>query len=598
MSRAIFFNTLDNEAVLTLLLPWLDADSLLHLDTAIVSYDGPLYQPSLSTLKANWLACLKGAVGVRCVNGLPCSSSWIQWFSLRGVGVSSIRILEAYAPQITDESFEGACLSSLELIDLSECSDLTDAAIIAVVTTSPLLSTIKLTNCEKITSKALISISKNCGKLKTIDLAGCSLITSKAIQKLVRGCPLLESIDVSSCSCVSEKTVKSIARYLPGLLHIKLSTLSGKNTNSVSDDGIILLVHRCPLLQTINIDNSDEIGDDSMVAIGQRCPQLRHISVACYAITHSGISALAEGCTLLESITLSDCSADITNESMMIIARNCPRLLYIYLNWFQLLDDCGIEALAHGCPLLQSLELSRCHGVGVEDRFGECVGMMPNLRKIMIESSDISDDQIPGIVNGCSLLHTINIFDCRNITSQSMISIAAHCPTLRELSLENMNCGTEASLVALAKGCRLLESISIDDENCSFDNVVFDLIGQNCNLLRKIRLNCDFNVTDDGFLTLLLGCPRLEYIHLTAQPASRSRSSSRKSSPVIDVSRPCRACLHLTEIVLERCSELTDLTLFNIRDSCTALVQLTITSCDSMSESCIDELEAALPHLF
>jgi hypothetical protein len=134
-----------------------------------MSYDGPFLQPSLSTLKMNWLGCLKGAVGASCVNGLPCSSSWIKWFSLRGVGISAIRILDVYASEISDETFHGARLSSLELLDLSECSDISDAAITAVVTTSPLLSTIKLTNCE-ITSKSLISISKNCSKLKTIVL--------------------------------------------------------------------------------------------------------------------------------------------------------------------------------------------------------------------------------------------------------------------------------------------------------------------------------------------------------------------------------------------------------------------------------------------
>jgi F-box and leucine-rich repeat protein 2/20 len=206
----------------------------------------------------------------------------------------------------------------------------------------------------------------------------------------VRGCPLLESIDISGCPCVSEKTLKSIARYLPGLLHITFSTLISTN-GSISDDSIILLAYRCPLLQTIIVEDSQEISDDSLVAIGQRCPQLRTIYVSCTGITDVGITALVEGCTLLESITLCDID-EITNESAMAIARCCPRLLYINLHWLQRLDDSGINALAHGCPLLQSLLLSRCHGVGNGDRFGEYVGMMPNLKEIMFECSEIGDD--------------------------------------------------------------------------------------------------------------------------------------------------------------------------------------------------------------
>jgi hypothetical protein len=557
-----------------------------------MSYNGPFLQPSLSTLKVNWLGCLKGAVGASCVNSLPCSSSWIKWFSLRGVGVSSIRILDVYAPQISNETFDGACLSSLEVLDLSECSDISDAAITAVVTTSPQLSTIKLANCE-ITSKALISISENCSKLKTIVLSECSMITSKAIQKLVRGCPLLESIDISGCSCASEKTVKSIARYLPGLLHITFSKLISFN-ESISDDSIILLAYRCPLLQTIIIDDSQQISDDSLVALGQRCPQLRTISVSCTGVTDLGISALVEGCTLLESITLSDID-EITNESVMAIAKNCPQLLYINLHWLQLLDDSGINALAHGCPLLQSLLLSRCHGVGNGDRFGEYVGMMPNLKNIMFECSEIGDDQMTCLVNGTARLQTIDICDCFQITSQFMIAIAAHCPTLTQLKTSNTRTMiTDAGLIALAEDCRLLEEISLSEDTASIGNVVFDSIGQHCSRLRKIDMNMGFTITDVGFLSLLRGCPRLEYISLIVAPDT---CGTKGVVSVEDVPRPCRACTRLIEIILHNCDELTDLTLFNIRDSCNALVNLDICDCVGMSESCIEEVAAALPHL-
>lgn len=590
MKRAIFFNTLDNEAVLILLLPWLDPDSLLHLDTAIVNYNDPLHQLSPSTLRSNWLGCLKGTAGTCCVNGLPCSSSWIKWFSLRGVGVTNIRILDAFTPQITDESFEHACLSSLEYIDLSGCSDVSDAGIIAVVTTSPLLSTIKLKGCEKITSKALISISKNCGQLKVIDLASGPLITSKAIQKLVRGCPLLESIDVSDCSCVSAKTVKSIARYLPGLLHITLSMISGRS-NNIAEDSVILLAHRCPLLQSIIIEDS-EISDDSLVAIGLRCSQLRNICVSCTDVTDIGIAALVEGCTLLESITLVDIM-EITNESVMKIARHCPRLLHIHFHWLQRLNDSGVRALALGCPLLQSLRLDRCHGIGVDNRFVEHIGTMPSLRKITIENSDISDSQVTCIFKGSTTLQTIDIYDCRHLTSQTIVAIAEHCPTLTQLNTNNTNVIAEAALVAMVEGCKLLEGISFADEAGSFSSVVFSSIGQHCIRLRKIDVKMAFTVTDHGFLSLLLGCPQIEYISLIATGFSRTtKVISGADSP-----RPCRVCSHLIEIILENCNDLTDLTLLNIRDMCAALVNLDISECCGMTDSCIEELEEALPHL-
>lgn len=590
MKRAIFFSTLDNETVLILLLPWLDPDSLLHLDTAIVTDNDPLHQLSPSTLRSNWLGCLKGTAGTCCVNGLPCSSSWIKWFSLRGVGVTSIRILDAFTPQITDESFERACLSSLQHIDLSGCSDVSDAGIIAVVTTSPLLSTIKLTGCENITSKALISISKNCSQLKLIDLARGPLITSKAIQKLVRGCPLLESIDISGCSCVSAKTVKSIARYLPGLLHITFSMISGR-LNSIAEDSVILLAYRCPLLQSIIIEDS-EISDDSLVAIGQRCPQLRNICVSCTGVTDIGIAALVEGCTLLESITLVDVN-DMTNESVMKIARHCPRMLHIHFHWLQHLNDSGVRALSLGCPLLQSLRLTRCHGIGIDNRFVEHIGTMRSLRKIAIENSDISDSQVTCIVKGSTTLETIDLWECSRLTSQTMMAIAEHCPTLTQLNTSDSNVIAEAALVAVVEGCKLLQGISFAEEDGSFSSVVFDSIGQHCIRLRKIDVKMTFTVTDHGFLSLLIGCPQIESISLVA----KGYSSTTEVISGGDRPRPCGACLHLIEIILENCNDLTDLTLLNIGDMCTALVNLDIRDCCRMTDSCIEELEEELPHL-
>jgi F-box and leucine-rich repeat protein 2/20 len=201
------------------------------------------------------------------------------------------------------------------------------------------------------------------------------------------------------------------------------------------------------------------------------------------------------------------------------------------------------------------------------------------------------------IVNGSARLHTIDICDCFEITSQFMTAIAAHCPTLTKLSTNNTNMMlADAGLVALAEGCRFLEEISLTEDIASVGNAVFDSIGQHCSRLRKINLYMGFTITDDGFLSLLLGCPKIEYISLIVAPQT-SGTKGVVSAVDVSKSRSCRACPHLIEIILHKCDELTDLTLFNIRDCCNALVNLSICECICMTESCVDEVMAALPHL-
>ena len=71
-------------------------------------------------------------------------------------------------------------------------------------------------------------------------------------------------------------------------------------------------------------------------------------------ITDIGISAIAHGCPLLSTINLAFC-IKITDVGISAIARGCPLLKKISLTFCVEVTDIGISALAHGCPLLRSI---------------------------------------------------------------------------------------------------------------------------------------------------------------------------------------------------------------------------------------------------
>ena len=587
MSRAVFLSTLDNEIILILLLPWLDPLTIRLLDSAITCDDCSLIPPLASSLTMKWLGCLKSTVGANCLSDFPYDDSSIAWLSLRGVAVSSI-VLESDA--IDDDFFEGVCLPSLETLKLKYCSELSDAVIVNIVTTSPLLSILELGGCDNITDIALNSISQHCHKLKNIGLGSSSGITSKAIMKLTRGCPLLQSISFSSCSLVTDKTAKAISKYLPGLLHIDLSY------NSVSDVGVIFLANGCHLLQSIIMEDS-AVSNASLIAIGQNCPHLQNVNFSGgEGITDIGVSALVLGCTMLESITLTDCH-EMTSESTRTIATGCPRLQYVFLHYFQYLDDDGLAALAHGCPLLKNLRLSTLYGLG--DKFGSHIGMMKNMTEVMFERIGmLTDENLTDIVAGCSQLRKIELESCQSITSQAMIAIGAHCPLLTTLAFEETCMCSDAGLIALAEGCRLLEHFSAT----AFDPIgpsFLEAFGQHCAELRTIKMKGDMVITDDGFLSLLCGCPRLTTISFDRSErwsqADSNVTDADVRSPSTSLTAPRGAHRELREITFVDCPKITDVTLYNIVDSCTALCSLEITKCDSITDIGRAAVEAKFP---
>ena len=73
-------------------------------------------------------------------------------------------------------------------------------------------------------------------------------------------------------------------------------------------------------------------------------------------VTDIGISALAHGCPLLRSINL-DCCDNITDIGLLALADSCPLLDNISLSECNRITDVGVSAIAHGCPFLTSIFL-------------------------------------------------------------------------------------------------------------------------------------------------------------------------------------------------------------------------------------------------
>jgi len=175
----------------------------------------------------------------------------------------------------------------------------------------------------------------------------------------------------------------------------------------------------------------DMIDDDISIFILSQCPCLLSLDIYQddYQITDDTLQSIAEHCTGLQSLSISDCS-EITDTGLMTISEHCPNLLSLKVYNCDQITDASIISISTHFTELQSLNLARCQ--------------------------QITDASIISISTHCSGLQSLNLEELQNISDTCFISISEKCTGLKELDVSYTRI-TDASLIAIAKNSTRLQ---------------------------------------------------------------------------------------------------------------------------------------------
>lgn len=133
----------------------------------------------------------------------------------------------------------------------------TDHAFHSIHTWGKYLTWIDLSNCKEITDAALQQIASTCHDLMAIDLSGTN-VTDEGIRTLCQGCPVLVKLKVSNCSQLTDKMLDAI--QLPYLQKFDFSDCQ-KITSSAKDRFYVKYPSLNP--NAVTEDSSDEDESDS-----------------------------------------------------------------------------------------------------------------------------------------------------------------------------------------------------------------------------------------------------------------------------------------------------------------------------------------------
>lgn len=501
VSQSSFFS---NDIIITLVLSWLDARSLLRLDYSVTG-DNDTW---LSVRNEEcWLRCLRNTSGIGALSELEYDHRWIKWLIKRGVMTSSIQISEHFQREIVDSTFDGINSSLLRAVDLSYCFNITDSGIRIITTGCPQIKSIKLSGCSQLTDAALHLIGGRFSGLLSIDLDRCKEISDEGISSLSEGCRLLKSINFELCWRLTDDSLIAVGQRCHELTSINVTSCK-----KITDKGIKALASGCCNIRSVKCTRCVDLTDDALVALGTGCPLLTSIDCR-YSelISDIGLCSLAACCPHLESINIESTpegNHSITDSALVLLGQRCNMLKSVNFTYIEGITDSGIKSLTEGCPHLESINLT--DSWELTDAAIRSVGL--NCPKLLEICCDGDDYKVTAFTAGCSLLKSIKFTSCHDISDIALISIGQNCRDLRSIDLNHGTTITDSGIEALAHGCVKLEYIDLEACTALTDNALTSL-GKHCHALTHVNVS-SINLTDTGISDLASGCPHLKSLFL------------------------------------------------------------------------------------
>lgn len=172
-------------------------------------------------------------------------------------------------------------VTSIQTIDLTYCTDITDDVAIALLEHCPHLKSIRFDSCTKLTDKTFEVLAKNRHHLENLYLWHCSNITDTAVMKLAVKCVHLHKIEFYGCTNLTDTAFEALADHCHHLRELHLCKCA-----KITDKLVEKLAEKCIHLQSLSLYGCVNI-TDKVVDTLMNCSELREICLKYTQITTS-----------------------------------------------------------------------------------------------------------------------------------------------------------------------------------------------------------------------------------------------------------------------------------------------------------------------
>ncbi|CAL9734311.1 SCF E3 ubiquitin ligase complex F-box protein Grr1p [Monosporozyma servazzii] len=328
------------------------------------------------------------------------------------------------------------------------------------------LERLTLVFCKHLTSKSVAATLTGCKYLQSVDITGIKEVHDDVFLALAESCKRVQGFYVPSASNISFSALKTFALNAPMLKRVKITS------NVLMDDKLLeIMAERCPMLVEVDITNSPNVTDRGLIKLFLKLGQLRE-----FRITHN---------------------LKITDRVFLELVKTLNQL-----------------------PALRLVDFSNCENI-TDRTIEKLVDLSPKLRNIFLgKCSRITDQSLFNLSRLGKNIQTVHFGHCFNITDQGVRVLVQSCPRIQYVdfacctNLTNRTLYELADLVKL-KRIGLVKCSQMTDEGLL--NMI-SLRGRNDGL-ERVHLSYCSNLTIYPVYELLMACPRLSHLSLTAVPS-------------------------------------------------------------------------------
>lgn len=328
------------------------------------------------------------------------------------------------------------------------------------------LERLTLVFCKHITSRPVAAVLTGCKYLQSVDITGIKEIYDDVFLTLADSCKRVQGFYVPSASNVSFYALQMFTSSVSMLKRVKITS------NTLMDDKLLeIMADKCPILVEVDITNSVNVTDKGLIKLFLKLNQLRE-----FRITHNSM---------------------ITDRVFLELVKKLQQL-----------------------PALRLVDFSNCENI-TDRTIEKLVDLSPKLRNIFLgKCSRVTDASLFNLARLGKNLQTVHFGHCFNITDQGVRVLVQSCPRIQYVdfacctNLTNRTLYELADLVKL-KRIGLVKCSQMTDEGLL--NMI-SLRGRNDGL-ERVHLSYCSNLTIYPIYELLMACPKLSHLSLTAVPS-------------------------------------------------------------------------------
>lgn len=277
-------------------------------------------------------------------------------------------------------SFLANAATSLQVLDLRDCSRVGAAALRSLSERRAPLRELLLDGCGRVDDAALACLAPQgptaapAATLRRLSLRACAAVTDQGLAALARRCHRLRTLDLAGCAAVSDPGVAAIAAANPDLRDLSLAAAFAvpgvrpargprvgarahafHGVPAVTSAALAALADACPSLTALRIDGCRGVDDRGVAAVLARCPRLATLSAARVPALSDSTLAAAAAAPALAHIDLSACGGLTDAGVARLAAAAGPRLRVCRLGGSHRVTGAAVRALAAHCPSLREL---------------------------------------------------------------------------------------------------------------------------------------------------------------------------------------------------------------------------------------------------